>query len=193
MRGECAVRRGHLPAADVSVVLTINKAPLSIQVADTIKLEGDANPQFRFIYSGFVYNETAAALLSLPVATTTASTNSLPGIYTVNVDGASSNNYSISYTSGKLTIYPKDSTLQTINAYNNNSGQVIVKLFSPETDWGRIEIYDQLGRYLGKKDIYVGKGFTTNQFEISNFSSAYYIVSFVGTKRRISKMFSVIK
>ncbi len=184
---------GHFPAADVNITLVINKAPLNITVTDTTKLEGQANPLFTHIYSGFVYNENESVLLSQPTDSTTATQSSAPGIYSVTPVGATSNNYSITYTAGRLTVYPIDSSIQTITAYFNNSGQVIVKIFSPNTDWGRVILYDQLGRYLGKKDIYVVKGFTTTQLDIRNFSSSYYVVSFVGTRKRISKMFSVIK
>jgi len=184
---------GYLPAADVTVRIVVNKAALSVTAADTVKLQGQANPQFRFIYSGFVYGETAAVLTSPVTANTTATISSSPGIYNVIPEGAASNNYTFTYVSGKLTIYPSDSTLQTINAYQNGSGQIIIKIFSPESDLGPVVIYDQHGRFLGKKDVFVVRGFTTTQINANNFASAYYIVSFRGKKRTISQKISFIK
>lgn len=184
---------GYLPAADVTVTIIVNKAPLNITVVDTVKLQGNPNPQFRFIYSGFVYNENES-VLSTPVSVTTSATvNSAPGIYTISPNGAASNNYSFTYVDGKMTIYPQDSSLQTINAYYNGNGQLMIKIYSPNPDLGPVMLYDQQGRYLGKKDVFVVKGFTATQIDISKLASAYYIVAFKGKKRTISQLISVIK
>ena len=184
---------GYLPAADVAITIIVNKAPLSITIVDTVKLQGNPNPAFRFIYSGFVYNETES-VLSTPVnVVTTATVNSAPGIYDISPNGAASDNYSFTYVDGKMTIYPQDSSLQTINAYYNGNGQLMIKIYSPNPDLGPVMLYDQQGRYLGKKDIFVVKGFTSTQLDISNLASAYYIVSFRGKKSTISKLISVIK
>jgi hypothetical protein len=184
---------GYLPAADVTVTIIVNKAPLSITVVDTVKLQGNPNPQFRFIYTGFVYNETEAVLNTPVSVNTNATINAAPGIYTVSPTGAASNNYSFTYVDGKLTVYPQDSSLQTINAYHNGSGQLMIKIFSPNPDLGAVMLYDQQGRYLGKKDIFVVKGFTATQIDISKLASAYYIVAFRGKKGTVSQLISVIK
>ena len=184
---------GYLPAADVSVTIIVNKAPLNITVVDTVKLQGNPNPEFRFIYSGFVYNETEAVLNTPVSVNTNATVNAAPGIYTVSPTGAASNNYTFTYVDGKLTVYPQDSSLQTINAYHNGNGQLMIKIFSPSPDLGAVMLYDQQGRYLGKKDIFVVKGFTATQLDISNLASAYYVIAFRGKKTTISKLISVIK
>jgi chemotaxis signal transduction protein len=184
---------GYFPAADVTVTIIVNKAPLSITVVDTVKLQGNPNPQFRFIYTGFVYNETEAVLNTPVSVNTNATINAAPGIYTVSPTGAASNNYSFTYVDGKLTVYPQDSSLQTINAYHNGSGQLMIKIFSPNPDLGAVMLYDQQGRYLGKKDIFVVQGFTATQIDISKLASAYYIVAFRGKKGTVSQLISVIK
>ena len=184
---------GYLPAADVTINIIVNKAPLNITVVDTVKLQGNPNPQFRFIYSGFVYNENESVLSTPVIVTTSATVNSAPGIYTITPNGAASNNYSFTYVDGKMTIYPQDSSLQTINAYYNGNSQLMIKIYSPNPDLGPVMIYDQQGRYLGKKDIFVVKGFTATQIDISKLASAYYVVAFRGKKRTISQLISVIK
>jgi hypothetical protein len=184
---------GYLPAADITITIIVNKAPLNITVLDTVKLQGNPNPDFRFIYSGFVYNETATVLSNPVSVNTNATVNSAPGIYTISPNGAASNNYSFTYVEGKLTVYPQDSSLQTINAYHNGNGQLIIKIYSPSPDLGAVMLYDQQGRYLGKKDIFVVQGFTSTQLDISNLATAYYIVAFRGKKSTISKLISVIK
>ena len=183
----------YFPAVDVTNPLEVLKAPLQIAVADTVKLEGAINPQFRIIYSGFVLGETASNLVSQPVVNTSATSSSAPGIYTVSPLDAASANYSFTYVDGRLTVFPSDSLAQTLSAYNNNSGQVVVRIFSPESDLGSIIIYDQLGRFLARKDVFVAKGFNTAQVDVLRMASANYIVTFRGKKNIISKIVPIIK
>lgn len=97
-------------------VLKVTKAPLNISVRDCSRRYGDANPRFEFIYSGLKEGEDANDVLSkLPVATCSARANSQVGYYDIEVSGAESANYEITYTPGiltvekaPLTIRPKD-------------------------------------------------------------------------------------
>lgn len=99
-----------------SGVLKVTKAPLNISVRDCSRKYGDANPRFEFIYSGLKEGEEAASVLSqFPIATCSARANSQVGYYDIEVSGAESANYEITYTPGiltvekaPLTIRPKD-------------------------------------------------------------------------------------
>ncbi len=188
-----AGNEGYFPANDVSITLIVNKAPLTIGVRDTSKLEGQVNPTFTFVYTGFVLGETASALSSQPVVITTATQNSLAGIYTITPSDAQANNYEIAYTSGRMIIYPADSASQTLQAYYNGSNGVRVKLFSPFPDKGDVIFYDMLGRRLSAKSIYLPSGFTELTLPVKGFGSALYIISFKGTKNTISKQIPIIQ
>lgn len=97
-------------------VLKVTKTPLNISVKDCSRKYGDANPRFEFIYSGLKEGDDASTILSkLPVATCTARANSPVGYYDIELSGAESDNYDITYTPGiltvekaPLTIRPKD-------------------------------------------------------------------------------------
>ncbi|RQO67612.1 hypothetical protein DBR43_24120 [Pedobacter sp. KBW06] len=86
--------------------LTINKAPLIITAEDKVKFAGTANPQLTVKYDGFVNAETPAALTSQVVISTTATTNSPIGTYSIVPSAATSGNYQISFVNGTLTIRP---------------------------------------------------------------------------------------
>lgn len=103
---------GFYPAASVTKPLTVAKATLTITADDKTKFEGLANPALTATYSGFVLGETATALLTPAVLATTAVTASAPGTYPITVNGATSNNYTISFVNGTLTVIPKQN--QTI-------------------------------------------------------------------------------
>lgn len=94
----------YLPADTVSKTITVNKADLIIRAADTSMVQGDPLPNFRLVYSGFVYGENEEILLSQPTVTTTATSSSDEGDYPITVSGASSDNYNIIYEEGKLTV-----------------------------------------------------------------------------------------
>ena len=81
------------------------KAPLTISVSDCAKVQGEENPEFTINYSGFVYNETSdGALTKLPTVTTSATTNSPEGGYSLIVDGAEARNYEIVYNNGNMSV-----------------------------------------------------------------------------------------
>ena len=85
-------------------VMTINKAALTITAENKSKVYGAANPALTLTYSGFVNGETASTLLTAATVTTTATVASNVGTYNIVVTGATSNNYSITYTNGSLVV-----------------------------------------------------------------------------------------
>ncbi|MCR5780955.1 MAG: CotH kinase family protein [Bacteroidaceae bacterium] len=101
--------------------LTILPAPLTVGVNDVTITEGDALPTFTLTYNGLKNNDTAAkAFTKTPKATTTATATSTPGSYPITVSGGESTNYTISYTSGTLTIKEIDIYIVTYQVMFDN-------------------------------------------------------------------------
>ena len=101
------VARGSVTNSNLTLVngtLTITPAFLNIAVEDCSREQGQDNPDFTFAYRGFVNGDDASTLVSLPVATTTATADSPVGTYPVTPAGAESPNYNITYTPGTLTV-----------------------------------------------------------------------------------------
>jgi len=96
--------------------LSINKAPLTITADNKTKINGTTNPALTVSYSGFVNGETQAVLTTQPVLSTSATINSVNGVYDINVLGAAANNYSFTYVAGTLTITSPTLTFNTIAA-----------------------------------------------------------------------------
>ena len=84
--------------------LTVAKATLTITADNKEKQQGEDNPVLTVSYAGFKYNDNASSLTKQPTVTTTATVNSPAGTYPITVSGAESNNYSISYVQGTLTV-----------------------------------------------------------------------------------------
>lgn len=107
---------GYYPAASVTQSLTVLKTDLEIKADDKTKFEGLANPTLTATYTGLVYGETAAALLTPVTLSTMAVASSAPGTYPITVSGATSGNYNIRFVNGTMTILPKQNQVITFAA-----------------------------------------------------------------------------
>ena len=92
--------------------LTINPVPLKISVGNYERPYNQANPRFELKYEGLVADDTEASLQNKPVVRTDATKTSELGNYTLEVTGAYSPNYTITYGTGTLTIVKAEQTLE---------------------------------------------------------------------------------
>ncbi|MBR5841767.1 MAG: leucine-rich repeat protein [Bacteroidaceae bacterium] len=92
--------------------LTVTQAPLNISVQSTVREYGEANPEFKFAYSGFKNDDDADCLATAPTVVTSATPTSSVGEYEITPNGAEATNYAINYTSGTLTVNKAPLTIQ---------------------------------------------------------------------------------
>lgn len=90
-----------------SGTLTITPAPLIIKANNASRLYYNDNPALTYTCSGFKNSDNETILSPVPTLSTTATQSSNVGTYEIKAKGASSPNYSISYTNGTLTITPR--------------------------------------------------------------------------------------
>ncbi|MGA1379803.1 MAG: beta strand repeat-containing protein, partial [Chitinophagaceae bacterium] len=88
----------------------ITSKGLTITANDQSKTYGQANPALTITYAGFITGEDENTLTTKPTASTTATTTSNVGTYTITGSGGVSNNYTFNYVSGTLTITAKSIT-----------------------------------------------------------------------------------
>lgn len=115
--------------------LTVEKAPLTATVRSCTKKQGDNNPTFIIDYEGWKNNETSIVLTEAPVASTTATLNSKPGTYPINVSGGVAMNYYFIYVNGTLTVLPREeagdpaaNALIVGNVTSNKGCQVVLPI-----------------------------------------------------------------
>ena len=72
-----------------------------------------ANPTFTQSYSGFVNGDTSSALNGAPSLTTTATSTSAPGTYSITaaVGTLTASNYTFSFVNGTLTVTAATQTI----------------------------------------------------------------------------------
>ena len=96
--------------------LTVTQAPLTISSQSTVREYGEANPEFKYAYSGFKNEDEEDCLTMLPTVVTAATPTSSVGEYEITPNGAEAKNYAISYTAGTLTVTKAPLTIQVENA-----------------------------------------------------------------------------
>jgi hypothetical protein len=85
---------------------TIARAPLLVVANDSARVFGQPNPLLTASYYGFVNGDTPASLTSPTVVATLANQFSPVGTYGIDVAGATSPNYAITFQAGTLTVLP---------------------------------------------------------------------------------------
>ncbi|NLR59164.1 hypothetical protein HGH93_13700, partial [Chitinophaga polysaccharea] len=115
--------RAYLAATPQTRTLTVNKKALTVNVRDTSRPYGMANPDPVFLYNSFAYNDdSTAAIKGIITATYGANINSGVGTYAItpNVSAAIAANYILSAGTGTLTVTQAPQTI-TFGAMSNKT------------------------------------------------------------------------
>jgi hypothetical protein len=90
---------------------TITPASLNIQANNESMTYGGTVPALTATYTGFVNGDGPGSLSPAPTLNTTATSTSPVGTYPITVSGAFDPNYTITYTSGTMTVQPAGLTI----------------------------------------------------------------------------------
>lgn len=108
----------HYNTVNSSVSISVNRATLTVTANNASRTYGSANPAFSASYSGFVNGDTTSVLSGSPSLTTTATTSSGAGSYTIGAaqGSLSASNYQFSFVNGTLTVNKATLTVRANNA-----------------------------------------------------------------------------
>ena len=93
--------------------LTITPASLTLKANDVSRLYFEDNPELTYSSTGFMVNDDESVLTTQPQVKTSATKKSGAGVYAIEIGGATSKNYMISYEKGALTINKRQLTVST--------------------------------------------------------------------------------
>lgn len=93
--------------------LTITPVSLQIKANNASRLYFEDNPSFSYSCTGFVGNDNESVLTVKPQIRTNATQNSNVGVYPIEIDGAETKNYLLSYEKGQLTVNKRQLTVST--------------------------------------------------------------------------------
>ncbi|HEY0968809.1 MAG TPA: MBG domain-containing protein [Opitutaceae bacterium] len=107
--GSYAITPSGVSSANYNVTyqagtLTVTPAPLTVAAVNASRDYGEANPEFRATYSGFVLGQDSSVLGGSLAFATGAGATSPVGNYTVTPSGLTSSNYTLSFVPGTLSI-----------------------------------------------------------------------------------------
>jgi len=180
----------YLPSDTITVTLTVNKAALVIKPEDVEIEQGNDFPVFSANYAGFVYNDNASALTTLPVITTTATESSPVGVYPLTASGAQSDKYEISYQPGVLSIiepprFPAEN--YNLNTWFSSATELQISVDMVVEQSGSIVIYTNAGVPVYSSTVQLKMG--TNRFTIpaERILPGVYIVNVRGNGFKLDK------
>jgi len=181
-------------AIPVERTLTVDKAVLAIAVRDTSKVEGQDNPGFTLVYTGFVSGETPANLTTPPVVNTLATTASSAGYYTLTPANAVSNNYTITFTAGRLTVLPANGADRPhLNAYMLNSTTLATRIFSNAPALTDVVLWDLNGKPVIRRNTFLPKGFISVNLLVGGVPAGVYIVTVRGSGVDLKQMIRIVR
>lgn len=157
-----------------TVLLTVHQVPLTIAANNQSIVSGQPDPLFTVTYSGFVLGEGAAALTTLPTVVSTAEENPpYPGSYLIEPSGAVSQNYSITYVNGLLTVsLPGDS----LNAFCSDPATLAVNVLSTGGGSATILVYSMSGQTVAAAGVTLQTGFNHFSFPVAQLAAGIYVV-----------------
>lgn len=168
-----------------TVTLTVNKANLTVSVADVAVNQGDEMPKFNIEYKGFVLDETIANLTAVPSAKVNATTDQA-GTFDIVLSGGESANYNFEYKNGKLTVKAKEDTTAIadnevkISVYPNPTADVAIVETDSDADF--IYVFNMSGK-LVLTEANVGK----TQIDLANEPQGTYFVKVGGKTIKLVK------
>jgi hypothetical protein len=103
--------------ADMTVLLTVKPAVLTVTANNASRVYGAANPAFTYSITGFVNNDPASVVSGTAPLSTTATATSRPGNYAITPDVSqlSAANYTFSPVNGTLTVTPAPLSATGVN------------------------------------------------------------------------------
>lgn len=179
--------------------LAINKRSLTITADDKIKRTGTTNPTFTVSYDGFVNGEGASVLTNPPSLSTEADFSSPPGTYTINVSGASADNYVLTYTSGTLDVFeivPNTSCGNILNFDgvddHVNLGDVLDPNHITLEAWVKTNSLGVRQGIVGKPFHSASEPYYQYHLEIRDDGDLYFALSINGSRRTIRTTNSLV-
>ncbi|CAB4712307.1 unannotated protein [freshwater metagenome] len=84
--------------------VTVTKAPLTVTANSLSVVKGSAVPSYTYTVVGFVNGQTTSVLTARPKCTSSYTTRSAIGSYTITCSSAAAANYTVTYKTGTLTV-----------------------------------------------------------------------------------------
>ncbi len=178
--GEYDIELGSLSAGNnyeiefTGATLSITPANLVIKAEDKTKQQGKANPSFTFSYEGLVNGDSPSSLITQPQAQTPAEAKSPIGYYDIDVQGAASPNYNISYAKGRLAIVPGESS--RVKAWSSSPSVLHVRIYAETAQKTALALFTDAGQTIVLQRHQLVAGVNDFTINVSSLTSNIYVL-----------------
>jgi sugar lactone lactonase YvrE len=123
----------HAGSTSPSLSQVVNRAVLTVSIANILRALDTPNPTLADVITGFVNGDTSSVISGTVTLTTTATTRSRPGTYpiTFSSEGLTATNYTFNYVAGTLTILRRSRTTISSASATNATIDVFGYGFAP--------------------------------------------------------------
>lgn len=178
--GEYDIQTGSLSAGNnyeiefTGATFTITPANLVIKAEDKTKQQGKSNPSFTFSYQGLVNGDSPSSLLTQPQAKTLAEDKSPIGYYDIEVQGAASPNYNISYTKGRLSVVPGESS--RVKAWSSSPSVLNVRIYAETAQKSALVLFTDAGQTIVLQRHQLNAGVNDFTINVSSLTPNIYVL-----------------
>jgi hypothetical protein len=146
------------------------------------KKQGAANPEFTFSYDGLAQGDQPSDLEAGASAVTNASAGSPIGNYDIVVSGASSENYTISYVKGTLTVTPAQGEDYSVKAWSSSPDVLQVRIYTTVAQKASIILFTEVGQQVILELHQLSAGLNSFSVPVGRLASSTYVLSVVADK-----------
>jgi hypothetical protein len=187
--GSYQIEQGSLSGGDDYIIesfqgaaFTITPSALVITADNKTKKQGAANPEFTFSYDGLAQGDQPSDLEAGASAVTNASAGSPIGNYDIVVSGASSENYTISYVKGTLTVTPAQGEDYSVKAWSSSPDVLQVRIYTTVAQKASIILFTEVGQQVILELHQLSAGLNSFSVPVGRLASSTYVLSVVADK-----------
>ena len=168
-------------------LLSITHAPLVITPEDKTRQQGAVNPSFTFSYEQLVEGDAPSDLVNAAIAITTAVRSSPIGYYDIVATRAVSNNYTITFGKGTLTIIPAGAQTHSVKVWSISPDMLQIKIYTDIAQKAAIILYSGNGQRLELQQHQLQKGINSFSMPVQHIPSGTYILTVAAEKFKESQ------
>jgi hypothetical protein len=187
--GNYQIEQGSLSGGDDYIIesfqgatFTITPSALVITADNKTKKQGTVNPGFTFSCEGLAQGDQPGDLEVQPSAASNAGTGSPIGNYDIVVSGAVSENYTISYVNGILTVTPAQNESYSVKAWSSSPDVLQVRIYTTVAQKAAIVLFTETGQQVILEQHQLSAGVNSFSVPVGRLASSTYVLSVAADK-----------
>ncbi|MEO6314635.1 MAG: YDG domain-containing protein [Chitinophagaceae bacterium] len=169
--------KGNYTLLTASAVVkgAVTPAALTITAEDKTKKQGAVNPAFTFAYTGLAGNDSPSDLTTAAQAQSTALASSPIGYFTIAASGASSDNYSITFKNGKLTVTPAAG--DHLKVWSSSVSVLQIRVYAETAQESSLTLFTATGQPVIVSPMPLQVGVSSSTMAVGSLAPGVYVLN----------------